>query len=115
MDVRLVACVMEGDEELVGQTPGVAGRGVGLVIHASTASHRFPRAAIYQPRRSCDLSNTLAAITDRKVGFRSLGDTWADTTTGHGRLMLTVLGDQAMGAQPAAPWPRIMPPWSKGC
>lgn len=39
-----------------------------------------------------DLLNTLAAITDRKAGFRSLGDPWADATTAHGRLMLTVLG-----------------------
>ena len=28
-------------------------------------------------------------------GFRSLGDPWADTTTPHGRLMLTVLGGLA--------------------
>jgi DNA invertase Pin-like site-specific DNA recombinase len=35
------------------------------------------------------------AITDRKAGFRSLGDAWADTTTSHGRLMLTVLGGLA--------------------
>ncbi|MBV8092291.1 MAG: recombinase family protein, partial [Acetobacteraceae bacterium] len=39
-----------------------------------------------------DLLNTLAAITKRKAGFRSLADTWADTTTAHGRLVLTVLG-----------------------
>jgi hypothetical protein len=30
-----------------------------------------------------------------KAGFRSLGDAWADTTTSHGRLMLTVLGGLA--------------------
>jgi DNA invertase Pin-like site-specific DNA recombinase len=42
-----------------------------------------------------DLLNTLAAIADRKAGFRSLGDAWADTTTSHGRLMLTVLGGLA--------------------
>ena len=42
-----------------------------------------------------DLLNTLAAITGKKAGFRSLGDTWADTTTPHGRLMLTVLGGLA--------------------
>ena len=42
-----------------------------------------------------DLLNTLATITGRKAGFRSLGDTWADTTTSHGRLMLTVLGGLA--------------------
>jgi DNA invertase Pin-like site-specific DNA recombinase len=46
-------------------------------------------------RSTRDLLNTLAAITERKAGFRSLGDTWADTTTAHGRLMLTVLGGLA--------------------
>ena len=46
-------------------------------------------------RSTRDLLNTLAAITDCKAGFRSLGDTWADTTTAHGRLMLTVLGGLA--------------------
>jgi DNA invertase Pin-like site-specific DNA recombinase len=46
-------------------------------------------------RSTRDLLNTLAAITDRKAGFRSLGDAWADTTTPHGRLMLTVLGGLA--------------------
>lgn len=39
-----------------------------------------------------DLLSTLADITDRKAGFRSLHDAWADTKTPHGRLMLTVLG-----------------------
>jgi hypothetical protein len=39
-------------------------------------------------RSTCDLLNTLAAITDRKAGFRSLADAWADTTTSHGRVML---------------------------
>jgi DNA invertase Pin-like site-specific DNA recombinase len=43
-------------------------------------------------RSTRDLLNTLATITGRKAGFRSLGDAWADTTTPHGRLMLTVLG-----------------------
>src|SRR4051795_11173225 len=46
-------------------------------------------------RSTRDLLNTLAAITGRKAGFRSLGDTWADTTTAHGRVMLTVLGGLA--------------------
>jgi DNA invertase Pin-like site-specific DNA recombinase len=46
-------------------------------------------------RSTRDLLNTLASITERKAGFRSLGDTWADTTTAHGRLMLTVLGGLA--------------------
>ena len=46
-------------------------------------------------RSTRDLLNTLATIADRKAGFRSLTDTWADTTTSHGRLMLTVLGGLA--------------------
>lgn len=32
-------------------------------------------------RSTRDLLNTLAAIADKKAGFRSLGDAWADTTT----------------------------------
>ena len=46
-------------------------------------------------RSTRDLLNALAAITGSKAGFRSLGDAWADTTTAHGRLMLTVLGGLA--------------------
>src|ERR1700712_3643969 len=46
-------------------------------------------------RSTRDLLNPLATISNRKAGFRSLGDTWADTTTSHGRLMLTVLGGLA--------------------
>jgi DNA invertase Pin-like site-specific DNA recombinase len=38
-----------------------------------------------------DLLNTLGTVLDRKAGFRSLGDAWADNATSHGRLMLTVL------------------------
>ena len=39
--------------------------------------------------------NTLDEITKRGAGFKSLADAWADTTTPHGRLMLTVLGGLA--------------------
>jgi DNA invertase Pin-like site-specific DNA recombinase len=46
-------------------------------------------------RSTRDLLNTLAAIADHKAGLRSLADTWADTTTPHGRLILTVLGGLA--------------------
>ena len=46
-------------------------------------------------RSTRDVLNTLAAITEKPAGFRSLGDSWADTTTAHGRLMLTVLGGLA--------------------
>src|ERR1700731_102267 len=50
-------------------------------------------------RSTRDLLNTLATVADRKAGFRSLGDTWADTTSPHGRLMLTVLGGLADDAE----------------
>lgn len=46
-------------------------------------------------RSTRDLLNTLAQITEREAGFKSLADAWADTTTAHGRLMLTVLGGLA--------------------
>jgi hypothetical protein len=46
-------------------------------------------------RSTRDLLNTLATIGEAGAGFRSLGDPWADTTTPHGRLMLTVLGGLA--------------------
>jgi DNA invertase Pin-like site-specific DNA recombinase len=46
-------------------------------------------------RSTRDLFNVLAEIGERSAAFRSLTDTSADTTTPHGRLMLTVLGGLA--------------------
>src|SRR3981189_1475352 len=46
-------------------------------------------------RSTKDLLNLLGAVADKGAGFKSLKDTWADTTTAHGRLMLTVLGGLA--------------------
>jgi DNA invertase Pin-like site-specific DNA recombinase len=46
-------------------------------------------------RSTRDLLNVLHTIGDKKAGFKSLADTWADTTTAHGRLMLTILGGLA--------------------
>jgi DNA invertase Pin-like site-specific DNA recombinase len=46
-------------------------------------------------RSTRDLLNTLAAVAECGARFRSLGDAWADTTTAHGRLILTVLGGLA--------------------
>ncbi|WP_131195696.1 recombinase family protein [Lichenihabitans psoromatis] len=42
-----------------------------------------------------DLLNILDLVARAQAGFRSLGDQWADTTTPHGRLMLTILGGLA--------------------
>ena len=46
-------------------------------------------------RSTRDLLNVLAALAEKGAAFRSLGDAWADTTTPHGRLMLTVLAGLA--------------------
>ena len=46
-------------------------------------------------RSTRDLLNVLDLIGKRDAGFKSLADPWADTTTPHGRLMLTVLGGLA--------------------
>jgi DNA invertase Pin-like site-specific DNA recombinase len=46
-------------------------------------------------RSTRDLLNVLDAVAAKGAGFRSLRDTWADTTTAHGRLMLTILGGLA--------------------
>ena len=46
-------------------------------------------------RSTRDLLNVLDEIGKRGAGFRSLKDAWADTTTPHGKLMVTVLGGLA--------------------
>ena len=46
-------------------------------------------------RSTRDLLNVLDAVAKAEAAFPSLADAWADTTTPHGRLMLTVLGGLA--------------------
>jgi DNA invertase Pin-like site-specific DNA recombinase len=46
-------------------------------------------------RSTRDLLNVLHEVGEAGALFKSLHDTWADTTTPHGRLMLTVLGGLA--------------------
>src|SRR6478752_3657690 len=46
-------------------------------------------------RSTKDLLNVLDEVSKSGAGFRSLRDAWADTTTPHGKLMLTVLGGLA--------------------
>jgi DNA invertase Pin-like site-specific DNA recombinase len=46
-------------------------------------------------RSTRDLLNILDTVAKAGAGFKSLHDAWADTTTPHGRLMLTVLGGLA--------------------
>jgi DNA invertase Pin-like site-specific DNA recombinase len=42
-------------------------------------------------RSTRDLLNILHQLGERGVGFKSLADAWADTTTPHGRLLVTML------------------------
>jgi DNA invertase Pin-like site-specific DNA recombinase len=42
-------------------------------------------------RSTRDLLNILHLLGERSIGFKSLADTWADTTTPHGRLLVTML------------------------
>jgi DNA invertase Pin-like site-specific DNA recombinase len=46
-------------------------------------------------RSTRDLLNVLATVSEKSAGFRSIADAWADATTPHGRLMVTVLGGLA--------------------
>src|SRR5215813_2099108 len=46
-------------------------------------------------RSTRDLLNILDDIAKRGAGFKSLHDAWADTTSAHGRLMVTVLAGLA--------------------
>src|SRR5258708_35638704 len=46
-------------------------------------------------RSTRDLLNILHAIGKAGATFKSLADSWADTTTLHGRLMVTILGGLA--------------------
>jgi DNA invertase Pin-like site-specific DNA recombinase len=46
-------------------------------------------------RSTLDLLNTLEQISKRKAGFKSIKDAWCDTTTPHGKLMITILGGLA--------------------
>jgi Resolvase, N terminal domain len=61
-------------------------------------------------RSTRDLLNTLDAVAKAGATFKSLADTWADTTTPHGKLMLTILGglaefELAQGMAGCAPRP----------
>jgi DNA invertase Pin-like site-specific DNA recombinase len=46
-------------------------------------------------RSTKDLLNILDSLGRRGVSFKSLGDSWLDTSTAHGKLILTVLGGLA--------------------
>ena len=46
-------------------------------------------------RSTRDLLNVLHEVAEHGAAFKSLADAWADTTTPHGKLMITILGGLA--------------------
>lgn len=46
-------------------------------------------------RSTRDLLNIIHTVTEKGAGFKSLRDSWADTTSPHGKLMLAILGGLA--------------------
>jgi len=46
-------------------------------------------------RSSRDLHNIIHQITEAGASFKSLADSWCDTTTPHGRLILAIMGGLA--------------------
>ena len=73
------------DRKALGKALAALGQGDVLLVS------RLDRLA----RSTRDLLNVLATIAERGAGFRSLNDQWADTTTPHGKLMITILGGLA--------------------
>src|SRR6202521_4331830 len=73
------------DRKQLGRLIAVLAKGDVLVVT------RLDRLA----RSTRDLLNLLGTIAENEAGFKSLRDTWADTTTAHGRLILTVLAGLA--------------------
>src|ERR1700730_5242299 len=73
------------DRKALGKALAALGQGDVLLVT------RLDRLA----RSTRDLLSVLAAIAERGAGFRSLNDQWADTTTPHGKLMITILGGLA--------------------
>jgi DNA invertase Pin-like site-specific DNA recombinase len=71
-------------------------RELGRALRSMTAGDTLLVTRLDRLARSTrDLLNILDAVAKAGAGFRSLADVWADTTTPHGRLMLTVLGGLA--------------------
>jgi DNA invertase Pin-like site-specific DNA recombinase len=76
----------------------ISGAGTGGRVELAKALRRLDKGDVLivtrldrLARSTRDLLNILHDLGDRGVGFKSLADAWADTTTAHGRLMLTVL------------------------
>lgn len=108
------ARVSTRDQNLAQQESELAAAGCAKVFHEKVSGAQTDRAELAKAlrrlepgdvllvtrldrlaRSTRDLLNIIDTIAKREAGFRSLKDAWCDTTTPHGRLMLTVLGGRA--------------------
>src|SRR5438270_5852411 len=108
------ARVSTRDQDLAGQIAELQAAGCGNIFKEKASGARTDRPELAKAirrleagdvlvvtrldrlaRSTRDLLNILDAIGKAGAGFKSLNDAWADTTTPHGRLMLTVLGGLA--------------------
>ena len=108
------ARVSTRDQELAGQIAELQAAGCGNIFKEKASGAKTDRPELAKAirrleagdvlivtrldrlaRSTRDLLNILDAVGKAGAGFKSLKDTWADTTTAHGRLMLTVLGGLA--------------------
>src|SRR3954447_10290587 len=114
MTVYGYARVSTRDQDLTGQVAELTAAGCAKVYREKVSGAKTDRAELAKvigrlesddvlvvtrldrlARSTRDLLNVIDAVTKRGAGFKSLKDTWADTTSPHGRLMLTVLGGLA--------------------
>jgi len=108
------ARVSTRDQDLSGQNAALKAAGCTKVYSEKISGTRSDRAQLVKllkaigegdtvivtrldrlARSTRDLLNILDAVAKAGAGFKSLADAWADTTTPHGRLILTVLGGLA--------------------
>jgi len=108
------ARVSTRDQDLAGQVAELQAAGCGNIFKEKASGARTDRPELAKvirrlaasdvlvwtrldrlARATRDLLNILDAVAKADTGFKSLNDAWADTTTPHGRLMLTALGGLA--------------------
>jgi DNA invertase Pin-like site-specific DNA recombinase len=99
LDAQLEALQAAGCEKIFRETISGANADRAELARLLAAIDRGDTMIVSRPdrlaRSTRDLLSILDTLTTRGATFRSLGDRWADTTTPHGRLMLTVLGGLA--------------------
>src|SRR5262244_697228 len=108
------ARVSTRDQNLAGQIAELQAAGCGNIYKEKASGAKSDRPALAKvirrlepgdvlvvtrldrlARSTRDLLNILDAVAEAGASFKSLADAWADTTTPHGKLLLTVLGGLA--------------------